>query len=720
MSARRASVVVAWRDRARLPDLRELLGELGRHQDHLADVVVVHPRASSGFGPLTEPGLDVRTVPARSDRMRRAGLAAGGGPAVLFLEVGDHLLPGAVRAGVEALEAYPACGFVHGRVRAPAGSGRPGTEDSGPFRSVRGDHYVELLKGNHIGPACAATFRRSALTAAGIHLPTAADPEDHALYLRLARTLPVHDHGQVVVELDPVPARPGLPRTAHAEFALLNAQRRHLGTAPHVHEAYTTGMTRLVLRQGVHLGNQLRAAGSRGRAMLAAARFLPVLLTYHPRGIGAFLRLELLPWLVRRHPGWTVAQAALGQPDPVGRPGPELGIAETVRCSVPPRAAVLVLGAELDLDLGERPTSYLAHERWAEGLRQRRDAYLVVPRSELWSLEHHAAGAREILDEAWQPVWTGAECHIHRPRADALAQAGRILVTGYFSFPDAHATAGDLLVRDRICEWLDTAGHAYDIANAPPFPGGVDWRRVDPSAYSHVLFACGPFHPGLRSWELLRRFPRATCIGVNLSMLAPLETWNPFDVLIERDSSRLARPDLAFVADLPRVPVVGVCLREHADGTRTADAAVRALVASTPMAVIPIDTRLDAPRAGVNSTGQRSAAEVESLIARMDVVVTTRLHGLVLGLKHRVPVLAVDPGNEGFKICKQADAVGWPAALRVDELTEDGLRAAFRFCLTPQARSLAEQCATRGQRAGSQVRELLLAELARHGTAVGG
>jgi hypothetical protein len=292
-------------------------------------------------------------------------------------------------------------------------------------------------------------------------------------------------------------------------------------------------------------------------------------------------------------------------------------------------------------------------------------------------------------------------------------------VAGYFSFRDAHATAGDLLVRDRICQWLDAAGYAFDIAHAPPFAGGVDWRRVDPRSYSHVIFACGPFHPGLRSWELLQRFPEARTVGVNLSMLAPVDEWNPFDVLIERDSSRTARPDLAFSTEQAKVPVVGICLREHSDGTRTADAAVRRLVGSTPMSAVHIDTRLDVMHLGTNSTGQRTAAEVESLIARMEVVVTTRLHGLVLALKNAVPVVAIDPGNEGLKIRRQAESVGWPVVFGVDDLSDEVLRGALAYCATAEARALAEDCAARARKAGDGVRDLLVSELARDAIEMG-
>ena len=84
-----------------------------------------------------------------------------------------------------------------------------------------------------------------------------------------------------------------------------------------------------------------------------------------------------------------------------------------------------------------------------------------------------------------------------------------------------------------------------------------------------------------------------------------------------------------------------------------------------------------------------------------------------------VPVVAVDPSNEGDKIIRQARSVGWPAVLRVDELTDEALQAAFEFCRTPEARVLAAECAARGRVAGDEVRELLLAELAGTGDQAG-
>ena len=275
----------------------------------------------------------------------------------------------------------------------------------------------------------------------------------------------------------------------------------------------------------------------------------------------------------------------------------------------------------------------------------------------------------------------------------------RVLVAGWFSFEQMGATAGDLMARDVTCEWIHRAGLEYDVAHAPPFRDGVDWRSIDPERYSHVVFVCGPFGNGPPVTEFLDRFAGRKLIGLDLSMLQHLDEWNPFDLLLERDSSARSHPDLAFLCRQEQVPVVGVVLIHHQpeydsrDVHLRANAAIERLVARREMAAVPIDTRLD-----VNGTRLRTAAEIESLIARMDVVLTTRLHGMVLALKNGVPAVVVDPVAGGAKIQRQAETIGWPAILAGQTVTDEDLSRTFDFCLTQEGRDSARQCAVRAAR----------------------
>ena len=178
-----------------------------------------------------------------------------------------------------------------------------------------------------------------------------------------------------------------------------------------------------------------------------------------------------------------------------------------------------------------------------------------------------------------------------------------------------------------------------------------------------------------------------------MSLPIPLDEWHPFDLLIERNSNQTAHPDLAFASRQQLVPVVGVCLVESWDGAQVAaaNAAVERLVASREMSVISVDTRLDIP----NATGLRTKGEIESVLARMDAVITTRLHGMVLSLKNGVPAVVIDPEPGGSRIWRQAQKIGWPAVFKVDALDENALRDALDYCLTSEAAATARNCAER-------------------------
>src|SRR5215510_6727287 len=81
----------------------------------------------------------------------------------------------------------------------------------------------------------------------------------------------------------------------------------------------------------------------------------------------------------------------------------------------------------------------------------------------------------------------------------------------------------------------------------------------------------------------------------------------------------------------------------------------------------------------------------------MDLVLTTRLHGMVLAIKSGVPALAVDSVVGGGKIRRQAEAIGWPYVFSVEGATDQVLQHAFRDCMTAEARATAKDCADRAR-----------------------
>jgi Polysaccharide pyruvyl transferase len=285
----------------------------------------------------------------------------------------------------------------------------------------------------------------------------------------------------------------------------------------------------------------------------------------------------------------------------------------------------------------------------------------------------------------------------------------KVLVAGWFSFDEGHATAGDLMARDVVCGWLSNAGFEFDIAVAAPFEGDVHVEYCDPRDYSRVVFVCGPFtEDGPLEVQFLNRFAKSFLMGLNLTIITSGEAWNPFDFLIERDSLRNSNPDIVFVSTQKKVPVVGVCLVEPYDGAMDAEAnaAIARLIASREIATVQVDTRLD-----INATGLRSPAEIESLLSRMDVIITTRLHGMVLALKNAVPVIAIDPEAGGHKILRQAAAIGWPLAFAVDSVTDRKLTEAFDYCLTQEARAKTGVCSEQAKKAIAEIHRAFIDEM---------
>lgn len=277
----------------------------------------------------------------------------------------------------------------------------------------------------------------------------------------------------------------------------------------------------------------------------------------------------------------------------------------------------------------------------------------------------------------------------------------RALVTGHFS------TVGDIEVLRHVETRLRALGVPFEVSPYTPDllglePGWVDAATLDPADFTHLVVVCGPYAPNypVKYPHILGRFRDCVQVGVNLTMVAPLADCDPFDALLERDSDRTVRPDLSFLHDAGRVPVVGLCLvRSQGEyGGRQlhdqAETRLRALLARAGVAVVELDTTL--PRAR-NHAGIGSGAEFESILARMDALVTTRLHGTVLALKNGVPVLAVDAIQGRDKVTRQAELLGWAEIHALDSTSDDALDDALARCLEPAARDLAAQTAARAR-----------------------
>lgn len=289
----------------------------------------------------------------------------------------------------------------------------------------------------------------------------------------------------------------------------------------------------------------------------------------------------------------------------------------------------------------------------------------------------------------------------------------RALVCGWFSFDHAEVTAGDLLARDAVRTWLADAGVHHETATAAPFRrlGEVDLETVDPSSYSHLVFVCGPL-AGREVEHLLARFAGCARLAVGVSVVDGTAALDVTE-LVARDDRRSGAPDLSMAVPTKPVPVVGLVQAhrqpEYGDRDRleAASDAVADLLGGVDVAPLVVDIWLHATRPDLCHT----PGQVESVLARCDAVVSTSLHGLVLGLKVGTPVLAVDPVAGGAKVSRQAEALRWPAIVAVDALRADVLRAHLEWCLSTEARQLARRCTSLARASLLPARDRLLSAL---------
>jgi len=296
-----------------------------------------------------------------------------------------------------------------------------------------------------------------------------------------------------------------------------------------------------------------------------------------------------------------------------------------------------------------------------------------------------------------------------------LAERVRILVVGWSSVLHGEATAGDVLSMDAVATALVGAGADHDMAWSAVMcpPGGLQLMDADPLRYTHLVFVCGPLSGDIPA-QLHQRFAHCRRIAVDVTVIdqhSPAVTG--FHVVIPRDVAGVPpRRDLAARRIQSSVPVIGVYLTDGQGeyGERRRHAAVSTTIqdylTDSDAAAVLLDTRLD-PRDWRLAT---RPAQVESLLGRLDGVITMRLHGLVLALKNGVPAVAVDPIVGGGKVLAQAAAWGWPAVMTADRFDAETLHHHLQWCLSEDGRRAAAATRAEAPSAGDdQLSELITA-----------
>ena len=231
---------------------------------------------------------------------RNRGLSESEGEYVVFLDADDRLLPEALEVGLEQLRSHPESVLVSGQYRFMAADGSALHVQEHPCPDK--EHYVALLRYNHIGMPATVMYRRSVFESVGGFDTSLRASEDYDLYLRIARKFPICCHDKVVAEYRRhganMSADPALMlKTA---LAVLGSQREYVKGSKHHQQAYGAGLRHWRDYYGGQLARKV-LAGVREQEWRRVLRDALVLLRYHPAVlIRAYRRLKLYARLRRR------------------------------------------------------------------------------------------------------------------------------------------------------------------------------------------------------------------------------------------------------------------------------------------------------------------------------------------------------------------------------------------------------------------------------------
>jgi glycosyltransferase involved in cell wall biosynthesis len=249
------------------------------------------------------PGVKYVRQPNRGlAAARNAGLARSSGDFIVFLDADDRLKPEALDVGRRELLAHPECALVWGYCVRISEHGQP--LPTVPPPPVVDDPYEMLLRSNFIWTPAVAMFRRW-MGAPLMRFDPAFDAAaDYELYLRIARTFPMHGHTAVVAEYRLHGA--SMSRNAAvmltSTMEVLRAQRPYVARRRAYARAYEEGRRSWQGFYGEQLVEQLSRQVRNPRRWIEAGSMMAVLARYYPRGLAAHMARAVLDRPSRRPP----------------------------------------------------------------------------------------------------------------------------------------------------------------------------------------------------------------------------------------------------------------------------------------------------------------------------------------------------------------------------------------------------------------------------------
>jgi glycosyltransferase involved in cell wall biosynthesis len=288
MSSYPVSVVIPCFNQGRF--LADALDSVVAQSRRATEIVVIDDGSTDNTPDVAARYPSVRCIRRRNRGLasaRNSGIRHTTGEYVVFLDADDRLRPEALEIGVRELTARPGCAFVWGRCIRIDSRRRP--LSTVPPPRIIGDAYDALLRNNMIWTPAVAMFRRAVCGTLLRFDAASGASADYDLYLRIARTLPVHDHAATVAEyrLHRGNMSRDVALMLASTLAVLRTQRSYARSRAEYARAYRVGRTAWRAFYGELLLAQLTDPARRPRDWWRMARTIAALARYYPRGLAA-------------------------------------------------------------------------------------------------------------------------------------------------------------------------------------------------------------------------------------------------------------------------------------------------------------------------------------------------------------------------------------------------------------------------------------------------
>ena len=231
---------------------------------------------------------------------RNNGMLASTGSYLIFLDSDDRLLPNALEVGVYFLTKKSNCAFVTGLVQLIDLEGNFIEIPEQP--KVETNHFEILLRTNYIWTPGVVMYRRNIFDSHIGFDRLAGGSADYELNIRIARTLPIDCHGQVILEYRQHGANMSgnLAYMLKSGISVRRAGYEYVKDNPHLLKAWKTGIRIVQDDVGKRLIRQIGEKILNKAPRKGILKDIWYVLKYYPKGGHNLIRDNLRSFVNRK------------------------------------------------------------------------------------------------------------------------------------------------------------------------------------------------------------------------------------------------------------------------------------------------------------------------------------------------------------------------------------------------------------------------------------